>query len=67
MTLGEQKKAVYSLERAFLIARRGDKTPLQDVVGFFIGDTDPGNFSIFEKQSLCFSILLSFNFSNFFW
>lgn len=66
MTLGEQKGAVYRPERAFVIAGKGRAFLEEDAVSFFIGDTDPGNFTTFQKQSLCFSILLfHFDFSLF--
>lgn len=60
MTLGEPKRAVYGPETAFLVAREGGAFLKEDAISFFIGDTDPGNFSTFQKQSLCFSGLLCF-------
>lgn len=60
MALGEQKSVVYSPESAFLIAREGRAFFRENAISFFRGDTDPGNLTIFQKQFLCFSILLCF-------
>lgn len=53
-----QKRVVYGPERAFLIAWEGRAFFREDAISFFRGDTDPGNLTTFQKQSLCFSILL---------
>lgn len=59
MTLVGQKRAVYGPERAFLLQRK--KQPFsEDVISFSTEDTDPGNLTTLQKQSLCFSILLCF-------
>lgn len=47
------------LKQLFLLQEREEPFS-RDAISFFIGDTDPGNFSTFQKQSLCFSVLLCF-------
>lgn len=49
VTLGEQKRAVRHPERAFLIAREGRDLLKKDAVNFFIGDTNAGNLTVFQK------------------
>lgn len=59
VTLDEQKRAVRHHE-AFLISREERALLKKDAVNFFIGDTNPGNLAVFQKQPVLFSSLLHF-------